>query len=91
VIANLSPFLCAIIAATLSCSIRTNKRAERVRDYLCEKGDQMAIHDLAKKETVHGTVMAVWFDSDDDSFAAQPAQRGGRTLGKRSAILRVDD
>ena len=31
----------------------------------------MAIHDLARKETPHGTVMAVWFDSDDDNFVVQ--------------------
>jgi hypothetical protein len=31
----------------------------------------MAIHDLARKETPHGTVTAVWFDSDEDNFVVQ--------------------
>ncbi|HUY15081.1 MAG TPA: hypothetical protein VMX16_15855 [Terriglobia bacterium] len=31
----------------------------------------MAIHDLAKKETPHGTVAAVWFDSDEENFVVQ--------------------
>ena len=31
----------------------------------------MAIHDLARKETPHGTVTAVWFDSEDENFVVQ--------------------
>jgi len=31
----------------------------------------MAIHDLVRKETPHGTVTAVWFDSDEDNFVVQ--------------------
>jgi hypothetical protein len=31
----------------------------------------MTIHDLAKMETPHGTVTAVWFDSDDENFVVQ--------------------
>jgi hypothetical protein len=31
----------------------------------------MAIHDLAKRETPHGTVTAVLFDSDDNNFVVQ--------------------
>ena len=31
----------------------------------------MAIHDLARKETPHGTVTAVWFDSDEENFVVQ--------------------
>jgi hypothetical protein len=31
----------------------------------------MAIHDLVRKETPHGTVTAVWYDSDEDNFVVQ--------------------
>jgi hypothetical protein len=31
----------------------------------------MAIHDLVRKETPHGTVTAVWFDSDEDNFVVR--------------------
>jgi hypothetical protein len=31
----------------------------------------MAIHDLARKETAHGTVTAVWFDSEEENFVVQ--------------------
>ncbi len=31
----------------------------------------MAIHDLVRKETPHGTVTAVWFDSDEENFVVQ--------------------
>ena len=31
----------------------------------------MAIHDLVRKETPHGTATAVWFDSDEDNFVVQ--------------------
>ncbi len=31
----------------------------------------MAIHALAPKETAHGTVTAVWFDSDEENFVVQ--------------------
>jgi hypothetical protein len=31
----------------------------------------MAIHDLARKETPHGTVTAVWFDSEEENFVVQ--------------------
>jgi hypothetical protein len=31
----------------------------------------MAIHDLARKETPHGTVTAVWYDDDGENFVMQ--------------------
>jgi len=31
----------------------------------------MAIHDLARRGTPHGTVTAVWFDSDGENFVVQ--------------------
>jgi hypothetical protein len=31
----------------------------------------MAIHDLARKETAHGTVTAVWFHSEEENFVVQ--------------------
>jgi hypothetical protein len=31
----------------------------------------MATHDLARKETPHGTVTAVWFDSEEENFVVQ--------------------
>ncbi len=33
----------------------------------------MAIHDLAKKETAHGAVTAVWYDDDGENFVVQHA------------------
>jgi hypothetical protein len=31
----------------------------------------VAIHDPARKETAHGTVTAVWFDSEEENFVVQ--------------------
>jgi hypothetical protein len=31
----------------------------------------MAIHDLARKQTAHGTVTAVWYDSEEENFIVQ--------------------
>jgi len=31
----------------------------------------MAIHDLVRKETPHGTLTAVWYDSYEENFVVQ--------------------